>query len=458
LRYYLDIKQWLYSRIDPDAAASFVRRVSMLQTHALPLDRGFGEERVVNSVQDLVRATSDPGVQTITIAEDLNSVPEIRLSPGTTLRGHRDRTPVLRFAEGNGVCLTSDNLVENLGLLVSPDRLAIRNDECVASLGTLTLQSISTVGRVRLLARGAIRGGHVEVENLDIIAADARSEKERPHEYGVYVVQGAFTLWNMQSDPNVVITSNLVGLSAGRMGAPVLGSGMFVSGAGDTGGRLRVQHLETNAAYSDGRIEPGTADQISGGVFVVHGATVELVVNRGPVTTYGANDMALDNWGDVDRWISKDKVTTFGPSGVGFVNFGRIDELVIHAPIETFGVGARGFNVYTGTIRRGDFDRIVTHADGAVGVQISQPVGRLIFRRGIETHGAIGQSLVKGVLQNLPATALSIKPGGSAQEIRVLGGLRSHGKDVAPLEQHGEIETLHIEGGFSSATASPNNS
>jgi len=422
----------------------------MLQTPAFSLNRDTSEEYVVNSVQDLIKATSDPAVQTITVAHNLNSVPEIRLSPGITLRGQRDRTPVLRFAEGNGVCLTSDNMVENLALLVSPGRLAIRNDESVVNLGTLTLRSISIVGRVRLLARGSIRSGHIEVEDLDIVAADARFEKEMPHEYGVYVLQGAFTLWNMQSDPNLLITSNLVGLSAGRMGAPVLGSGIFVSGARETGGRLRVQHLETNAVYSDGRIEPGTADQISGGVFVVHGTSVELVVNHGPVSTDGANDMALDNWGVVDRWIGKDKVTTFGPSGVGFVNFGTIDSLVMEAPIETYGLGARGFNVYTGTIRSGDFDRIVTHGDGAVGVQISQPVGSLIFRRGIETHGGTGKSLVKGVLQDLAAIALSIKPGGSAEAIRVLGGLHSHGKDVQAFEQHGSIESLYIEGGFSS--------
>ena len=422
----------------------------MLQTPAFSLNRDTSEEYVVNSVQDLIKATSDPAGQTITVAHNLNSVPEIRLSPGITLRGQRDRTPVLRFAEGNGVCLTSDNMVENLALLVSPGRLAIRNDESVVNLGTLTLRSISIVGRVRLLARGSIRSGHIEVEDLDIVAADARFEKEMPHEYGVYVLQGAFTLWNMQSDPNVLITSNLVGLSAGRMGAPVLGSGIFVSGARETGGRLRVQHLETNAVYSDGRIEPGTADQISGGVFVVHGTSVELVVNHGPVSTDGANDMALDNWGVVDRWIGKDKVTTFGPSGVGFVNFGTIDSLVMEAPIETYGLGARGFNVYTGTIRSGDFDRIVTHGDGAVGVQISQPVGSLIFRRGIETHGGTGKSLVKGVLQDLAAIALSIKPGGSAEAIRVLGGLHSHGKDVQAFEQHGSIESLYIEGGFSS--------
>jgi hypothetical protein len=351
-----------------------------------------------------------------------------------------------------------DNAVANLNLVVSPERLAIWNDESVSSLGTLLLHSVSTIGRVRIVARGAVLGGHVEVDGLDIVAADAHSEEDRPHRYGVYVLQGAFTLWNMQDDPEVLITANLVGLSAGRLSAPVYGSGIFVSGAGDRGGRLAVRHLETDAVYNDGRITAGTADQISGGVFVVCGASVDLVSNNGPVTTYGANDMALDNWGVVDRWISKDKVTTFGPSGVGFVNFGEINQIVAQAPIETFGLGARGFNVYEGTVRQGDFDRILTHGDGAVGVQISQPVGRLTFRRGIETHGAIGKSLVKGVLQELAATALSIKPGGSAKEIEVFGGLHSHGQGVTALEQHGAVESLSIQGGFSSATTDPGNS
>jgi hypothetical protein len=59
-----------------------------------------------------------------------------------------------------------------------------------------------------------------------------------PHGYGVYVLQGAFTLWNMQSDDNVVISADLPGLSAGRNSAPVLDSGIFVSGPGDKGGGL----------------------------------------------------------------------------------------------------------------------------------------------------------------------------------------------------------------------------
>ncbi len=416
------------------------------------------QERVVNSVTELLQGVADPAVCTLTVVQDLDGLPEIHLAPNTTLRGRPNQRTVLQFAEGaDGVCLSGDNSITDLDLQVAADRLAIWNDESAPSLGRLTLRSIRTVGRVRFFARNAVRGGHVEIDGLDIVAADARSGEERPHDYGVFVLQGAFTLWNMQADPDVLITANLIGLSAGRISSPVFGSGVFVGGAGDTGGRLAVQHLETNAVYNDGRIEPGTADQISGGVFVLFGASVDVLVNNGPVTTYGANDMALDNWGFVDRWVSKDKVTTFGPSGVGFVNFGQINELVALAPIETFGLGARGFNVYTGTVRSAEFDRIVTHADGAVGVQISQPVGRLIFRRGIETHGAIGQSLVKGVPQNLAATPLSIKPGGSAQEIQVRGGLHAHGKDVLPFEQHGAVESLRIEGGFSSATARSGN-
>src|SRR5579862_4692302 len=97
--------------------------------------------------------------------------------------------------------------------------------------------------------------------------------------------------------------------------------------------------------------------------------------------------MALDNWGVVERWVAEEKITTHGTSGIGFVNFGTIHDLRLEAPIETFGKGARGFNVYTGTVERADFGRIVTHGDGAVGVQISQPIGTLTVRRGIETFG-----------------------------------------------------------------------
>lgn len=405
------------------------------------------ERVIVSTADELLSATTSSDVQNITIRGHIAGSPSFRLAPGQSLHGEDDQASIT-FADGmDGVQVSSDNSVRGIHLHTAPDMRAIYNDLSVDTLGHLEIHTVVTTGRVQLLGREQVRGGHVEVRGLDIVAADARGESDRPHGYGVYVLQGAFTLWNMQPDDDVVISADLVGISAGRSEAPVLGSGIFVSGAGDTGGRLAVRQLVTDAVYSDGKIAPGTPDQITGGVFTVYGAHVDLVRNHGPVVTYGVNDMVLDNWGVVDQWIADQPITSRGPSGIGFVNFGSINGLRVNAPIETFGQGARGFNIYTGTVNRAEFERIVTHGDGAVGIQISQPAGSIIVRHGIETFGGTGESLVKGVVTTLTAIGLSIKPGGSVREIDISGGLTTHGAGVAPIEQHGAVESLRITGG-----------
>ena len=400
----------------------------------------------VTTVAELLAATQNPQVARIQLAASLSNVPSVRLLPGQTLSAADIQTSI-RFAAGqDGLQLSADNQIEQLTLITDPERRAIFNDTTVAHLGRLTLRRLSITGVLKLLARDQVCGGHVEAHDIDIVSADARGYQERPKGYGVEVIPGVFTLWNQQADPAVTLTADLTGLSAGRDGAPVRGSSIFVSGAGDTGGRLIARRLETGAVYSDGGIAPGTPDRISGGVFTVYGAFVGNVRNLGPITTYGANDMVLDNWGTVDCWVAEDKITSHGPSGIGFVNFGTVNVLQVNDVIETFGQGARGFNVYTGTVQTAEFERVVTHADGAVGIQISQPVGRITVRRGIETWGGTGDSLVKGVVITLSAIALSIKPGGSIRELEVAGGLRAHGKGVDALEMHGHIETLRIDG------------
>jgi hypothetical protein len=75
-------------------------------------------------------------------------------------------------------------------------------------------------------------------------------------------------------------------------------------------------------------------------------------------------------------------------------------------------------------------------------------VGRIVGHRGIETFGGTGDSLVKGVVMKLSAIALSIKPGGSAREIEITGGVKTNGTGVAPIEQHGAIDSLRVTGGF----------
>jgi hypothetical protein len=407
-------------------------------------------QRQVATAADLLEAAENPEVRRIIVVADLADVPTVRLSPGQALAGMGSAS--IRFARGqDGVQLSADNDVESLQLAAELDRRALFNDTGIEALGRIRLHNLRIHGGVRLLARDRVRCGHVEASDIDIVAADARGLDERPQGYGVEVVPGAFTLWNQQPDPTVTITADLVGLTAGRAGAPVRGSGIFISGAGEQGGRLMARRLETGAVFSDGGISPGTPDRISGGVFTVHGAFVDDVRNCGPVTTYGANDMVLDNWGVIHRWTAEDKITSFGPSGIGFVNFGTVNRLEVKAPIETFGRGARGFNVYSGTVHSAEFARVVTHADGAVGIQISQPVGSITVRHGIETYGGSGDSLVKGVVVTLSAIALSVKPGGSASKIEIAGGLITHGQGINPLELHGNIQELHVTGGFAAA-------
>ena len=405
-------------------------------------------EVTVETVEALVAASRNAEVRRITVAGDLAYAPSIRLSPGQHLCGASADT-VISFATGNdGLQLSSDNSVRDIRLNAVPDRRAIFNDTSVTSLGEIELSGLTVAGCVQILARDKVRGGRVHVNGLDIVAADARAAPDRPTGFGVDVLQGAFTLWNMQADPAVVIRADLVGLSAGRDGAPVRGSGIFVSGGGDKAGTLKVRRLITDAIYNDGGIAPGTANRITGGVFTVYGTEVDEVINRGPIVTYGQNDMVLDNWGFVDRWIARDKITSHGPSGIGFVNFGTVNELRIQAPIETFGEGARGFNVYAGTVKLAEFESVTTHAGGAIGIQITQPIGRLIVRHGIQTFGGTGQSLVKGHFMPLTAIALSIKPGGSARAIEIEGGLKTHAPNVAPIEQEGAIESFRVSGGF----------
>jgi hypothetical protein len=401
-------------------------------------------ERNVSSVDELLVATRDQQVKIITVSRDLSEAPSLRLAPGQVLKsGGEARTIRFRKRE-DGVQLSSDNEISELVLVCDTDRRAVFNDTSQAHLGRMVLKALKVEGVVQILANDKVCGGHIEAHQIHIEAADARGYDTRPQGYGVQVVPGAFTVWNQQPDKAVTITADMTGISAGDAGKPVLGSGIFVSGAGDNGGRLVAPRLKTGAVYSEGGIKPGTPDRISGGVFVVYGAFVDCVRNNGPVTTYGANDMVLDNWGTVDRWLAADKVTSHGPSGIGFVNFGTINQLEINAPIETFGKGARGFNVYTGTVRSAVFDRIVTHADGAVGLQVSQPVGEIKVRRGIETFGGKGESLVKGVVMTLSAIALSVKPGGSIERAQIAGGLITHGSGVDALELHGKIGALEI--------------
>jgi hypothetical protein len=410
--------------------------------------------RIVSTEEQLMAAAVD--ATRIVVQGQVTLGQPLQLVRGQRLAGGDDDAALVFAADMDGVGLSRDNELVGLRIQVDPDRRAVFNDTSVDTLGTIRLAAISATGQVQILAGDEVRGGHVVVEDLDVVAADVRDRHDRPALLGVGALQGAFTLWNQHPDSEAVVTAELRGLSAGRAGAPVRGSGVFVAGAAPdgSGGRLDVSVLETGPVFTDGGIAEGSHERISGGVFVVYGAHVHEVINRGPVTSYGVNDMVLDNWGAVDNWTAYAPLTSHGRSGVGFVNFGSITTLRIQAPIVTYGVGARGFNVYrldgfTGpTVDTVEFDQITTHADAAIGIQIGQPIGRLTVDKGIHTEGGTGDSLVRGVITRLSAHALSIQPGGRVEVVEIGGMLDSTGTGVVAVDVRGEVGTMHVAGGI----------
>ncbi|OIS90801.1 hypothetical protein [Brucella cytisi] len=133
-------------------------------------------------------------------------------------------------------------------------------------------------------------------------------------------------------------------MSGGSKDHPLRGSGVFIFGGWfipidadlarapaptQEGGSIELTLLTTGEVYADGGIPKGTSNLITGGVFVGSGVHAQSVVNAGSTTTYGPNDMVLDNWGRIDTWIARAAVTSHGSSGIGFVNFGDIDILKI---------------------------------------------------------------------------------------------------------------------------------
>lgn len=385
--------------------------------------------RIVTTAEELQDAVirGDPH---ITVKGEIRGMPMLALQPGQTLTGG-----TLHFG-ARGVQLSRDNTLSDITIHTSEVERAVLNDPGITDLGTLTLHNVRTTGQVALLIGGATRAGHVRVENLHIERADLRGRAERPHAYGVDAMQGAFTLWNIHTD-DVTITAELLNISAGSAEAPVRGSGVFVGGQGKPdgtpeGGRVQVTRLTTGEIHTDGGIPEDTPDLISGGVFVIYGTWIDAVENMGAVTTYGPNDMVLDNWGSVREWTAHAPITSRGPSGIGFVQFNEIGRLRVDAPIETFGRGARGFNLYAGSLQEASFLSITTHGDGSIGMQISRDMPRLTVQGDVTTRGSEGNSLVKGKVLRLKAYALSVLKGGRIGELSVGGALQRLGKGLLP--------------------------
>lgn len=404
----------------------------------------------IKTFNDLIAALQN-GQKDLTITRSILCNYPVLLPEGINLNGQvqeNGELPLLSFQHSDGIGVSAHNSVKNLNIDTPVNHKAIFNTTVKADLGTFTFENLFVKGQVSIITRVGVEKANVVMDHVDIHSADTRHYLEQPQKYGVNVLQGALTIYNINPDSKSLLSVAVNNLSIGRKNAPVTGCGVFISGFGDQGGRTEISKLHTKAVYSNGKIPLGVADYITAGVFVLYGAHAKEVITDGEVITYGVNDMVLDVWGSVDNWISNGSVISYGPSGVGFVNFGVVKNFTVNAPLQTYGLGARGYNQYDGTVDNISFQSIETFGDGSVGIQISKAIGTLTVNGNVTTHGSIGSSLVKGVYFDLPAYALSIKNGGEAKNITIKGNVETNGNNVISYiqEKGGNPGTLNIGG------------
>lgn len=381
--------------------------------------------------------------------EIINSITipnSIVLKEGKKLIGNNDEI-FLSFINGDGIALTGDNEISNISIQTSPNRRAIYIDSTLKDLKNIVLRDLTVTGMIQLLTRKSNNSLNIDINNIDIVSADSRNYPEKPMKYGVIVHQGALTIYNYNPSEDSIINVRAENISIGRKHAPVIGSGIFISGFNDDSGKVNVEKLTTNAIYSNGMIPSGQPNLITGAIFIVYGANAKEIISNGPVVTYGTNDMVLDVWGTVENWIVKDSVISYGASGIGFVNFGYVKDFRAEKYIETYGLGARGFNQYDGRIDNASFKGIKTEGDGSIGMQFSKPVGKITIEENVKTNGATGETLVKGEIQTLKADALSVIEGGSIEEFTVGGNIITNGEDCIGYHINGgSVEKLNIKG------------
>ncbi|MGQ0286027.1 hypothetical protein ACT2CV_02315 [Pasteurellaceae bacterium 22721_9_1] len=400
----------------------------------------------VSNISELQTALSSSDKE-IVLKHSIIIPNELHLPNGFSLNADPADHILIGFGNGGGLKLTGNNTVSNIAIQTTPTERAIYIDSSEVDLGKIALENLTVTGQVQLLLRRPNSKLDLYVNNLDIVASDSRNRSEKPLKYGVVVHQGAFTLYNYNSDKDSLVTATIENIRIGRKNAPVLGSGVFIGGFNDDGGKVIVEKLVTDEIYSNGMIPFGQPNIITGGIFILSGAHAKEIDSKGTVTTYGVNDMVLDVWGSVDNWVCHKEITSYGTSGIGFVNFGIVKNFDAKAPIRTFGSGARAFNQYDGTIERARFHSLTTFGDGSIGIQVSKPVGTIHIKHDIQTNGSVGESLVKGQIMTLAATGLSIQEGGEIQSLVVGGNIETKGDKVTTLEiNKGKLLKCQIDG------------
>lgn len=398
---------------------------------------------LVSTRSELLEALRETGPQIIRVHGGISDAPTLSLGPGQELEGAHAGASIRFDPDVDGLEITSGNRVANLALTASPDRRALFNDTSQPTLGRIVLDHLTLHGQLQIIASGRLRSGELRAADIHIRAADTRTRKERASGNGVWVLQGAFTLWNQQPAAESVITATLDHVRIGAPDAPVCGGGVFISGHAErNAGRVLLDRVAVESIYADSGLAPGTTSLVAAALFILHGAEAERVTCAGSIETLGANCVALDNWGIVDTWTAASGLRTHGPSAIAIINAGRLNILEIRGSIETFGEGARGMSIYadTGSVELGT---VVTHGNAACGVHITRPMERLVVREGIATYGESGESLVKGHITRMPADGLSVCRPATIDTLEILGTIKVHGRGAAAIRTSTEHERSH---------------
>ncbi|MBA9028379.1 hypothetical protein [Peribacillus huizhouensis] len=400
----------------------------------------------VNTLLELLQAISENIPQVLEIEASILSPHSITVPEGYQLTGKSNESCMVSFNNSDGFGVTRDNTISNLTVMTKQTNRAIYTVCGIRDMGNIDLENLKITGQVSIISRQGTDKINFIANNIHITSCDSRHYSEQPQKYGVNVYQGALTVYNFNSDENSRIYCELTNISLGFINAPVIGSGIFVCGFGDKGGKVYLETLTTDAVYSNGMLPFGTADIITAAVFIVYGVEAKTIEHHGELVTYGVNDMVLDTWGKVEKWVSNDSIVSYGPSGIGFVNFGTVKDFMAQ-DITTYGVGARGFNQYDGTVENITFKSITTHGDGSIGIQVSKPIGHMTVKENVTTYGAVGNSLVKGVLTELAANAISIKSGGKIENLTIHGDIVTYGDNVTNYAlEGGEVANFNIDG------------
>ena len=382
---------------------------------------------VIANAPSLLDAIRD-GEPTIGVRGEICDLPPLSLSRGQALIGVDDHA-VLAFAD-DGIALSDDNRIEQLALRSPAESRCVFHDTA-ALTGELILNRVRCAGMVDLIVCARGERARITLTEVSVDAADATARLPRPFGNGVWVQQGALTIWNRSTDPS---TLNVDGrdIRIGATDSPVRGTGLFVAGAGqEGGGTVKLSGFSSGSVYADSTLTEGTTTTVSGGIFFLHGVKGAGIVTDGEIVTHGANAVPVDNWGELDHWTIRGDVQSFGPSAVGFVNAGSLGACTIEGVLETRGPGARGVCVYQ---PMGTFSArsIRTQGRAAVGVQIVAALNRLHLTDSLVTLGEAGEGLVKGEMIATPAHGIEIEQGSRLGELDC-GAIDVRGEGALPI-------------------------